>query len=94
MAMTDPITEAENGIEALRAFEEIAAQARDGRVRVNVHNGRVTSIVVEKEIDPRTIPNSGIIATLATMLGYGGMEFPIAGGRITGYQALPKRKIT
>lgn len=91
--MNDPIKDAENGIAALRVFEEIAMQVGDGRVRVTVHAGKVTSIVVERKVDPASLPGAEIIATLASMLGYGGLEFPIAGGRIVAYEALPKRKV-
>lgn len=91
--MNDPIREAENGIATLETLETIAMQVGEGRVRVTVHAGKVTSIVSEKIIDISAVPNAGIIAELATMLGYGGLQFAIADGKIADYQALPKRRV-
>jgi hypothetical protein len=92
--MNDPIREAEQGLEALRVFEEIAKRVGEGKVKVTIHAGNVTTIVVEQRIDPRSLTSSNrrIIADMATMLGYGSFEFPIANGRIAEFETVERKK--
>jgi hypothetical protein len=92
--MNDPIQVAEQGVAALRVFEEIAKRVGDGRIKVTVHAGGVTSIVVEQRVDVKTLPpaNARIIAEMATILGYGGFEFPIKNGRIEEMESVERKK--
>lgn len=90
--MTDPIAEAEGGIEAFAQLEILAAETREGTITLRVNSGVVTSVVAER-VFPPSIANAAPIGKLASTLGYGGIEAVVKGGRIVDWEALPRRRL-
>lgn len=93
-SIVNEIKQAENGVEGLRAFEDIAKRVGYGKVRVTVHAGKVTSIVAEQNISPKTLPtaNGQRLADLAAALGYGGFEVAIEDGRVVDIDLIKREK--
>lgn len=52
MAMTDPINEAEGGVEAFAQLECLAAETHEGTITLRVNAGVVTSVVAERVFPP------------------------------------------
>ena len=93
MSVIDPITEAEEGVTALKAFEQLAVETKDGTITVNTRAGQITSIVVTRVLKPDDFAAAAPLAAIVDDLRWGGVEFEVISERIVDWAALPRRRI-